>query len=316
MNAAEIAGRFVGNPDGVLNMIASKGSEQVHLKVTVAEIKRNVLKQLGINWGVARLSGNFAGSVIGTATSFPLGGSAGPALLGDLLFNDGTTGVAVELSALEQQGVLRVLAEPTLSAISGESAEFLAGGEFPIVTGIDRDTGTPTVEFKEFGVSLAFTPVVQTGGRIVLKVRTEVSEISSEISVGQGPNMPAIPGLATRRADTTVELPSGGALVLAGLLQQENRQAINGVPGLKEIPVLGALFRSRDYIQNETELVVIATPYLVSPVSRDQLARPDQNFRPADDPSAVFLGRLNKIYGVAGSAPRGAYHGHVGFIVE
>jgi pilus assembly protein CpaC len=209
---------------------------------------------------------------------------------------------------------LRVLAEPTLSAISGESAEFLAGGEFPVRVGFDQTTGSVIIEFKEFGVGLAFTPVVHSGGRMTLKVRTEVSELAAESAVAVGPLV--VPGLNTRRADTTVELPSGGSLVLAGLIQHDTKQAISGVPGLKDIPVLGTLFRSRDYLNHETELVVIATPYLVKPVARDQLVRPDKNLAPSDDVSALLLGRLNRIYGVAGSAPAGKYHGHVGFIVE
>jgi pilus assembly protein CpaC len=321
VNASNIAARFIGDPERVLNMIETEGSEQVHLKVTVAEMKRDLAKELGIDLDVASMSGNLMTAVM---TRNPFAGSAildGFSGLGNasqqranIGWSDGRTDITARMRALETAGVLRILSEPTLSAISGESAEFLAGGEFPIIVGTDRNTGAPIIEFKEFGVSLAFTPVVHSGGRITLKVKSEVSEIASENSVSFGGQL--IPGINTRRTDTTIELPSGGALVLAGLIQDNVRQAMSGVPGLKNLPVLGALFRSREFIRNETELVVIATPYLVSPTSRQELTRPDKNFAPADDVSATLLGRLNRIYGTAGAAPSGRYHGHVGFIVE
>lgn len=313
VNAASIAARFVGDPERVLNMISSEDSEQVHLKVTVAEMRRNVLKQLGVN--IRAMIDGGTQLAVSTQTPFALGRVISDTIIegsfGNLASGDQLTLI---LRAMEERGLMRTLAEPTLSAISGESAEFLSGGEFPVIVGTDRDTGAPIIEFKEFGVGLAFTPVVHSGGRMTLKVRTEVSEVTQENAVVL--NNLAVPGINTRRADTTVELPSGGSLVLAGLLQQNTRQAITGLPGLKDIPVLGALFRSRDYQSNETELVVIATPYLVKPTAPSQLTRPDRNFAPANDISAVLLGRLNRIYGVAGSAPQGPYHGPVGFIVE
>ncbi len=312
-NAADIAARFVGSSDEVLNMISTEDSEQVHLKVTVAEVRRNTLKQLGVN--IDALIDDGTKLAAQTVTPFGLGTAISETFLRGTFGNlDSGDQLDVILRAMEERGLMRVLAEPTLSAISGESAEFLAGGEFPVVVGTDRNTGAPIIEFKEFGVGLGFTPVVHSGGRMTLKVRTEVSELSAENSVVL--DSITVPGINTRRADTTVELPSGGSLVLAGLLQQNTRQAVTGVPGLKDIPVLGALFRSRDYRSNETELVVIATPYLVRPTSPDNLTRPDRNFAPADDISATLLGRLNRIYGVAGSKPKGRYHGNVGFIVE
>ncbi|WP_244444266.1 type II and III secretion system protein family protein [Lutibaculum baratangense] len=344
--AADIAARYIGEPEKVLNMISSAGSEQVHLKVTIAEVKRSVLKQLGVNLSFLgannRLSGQISnpfsvnGPISDTSVVATLGNATCRALAGgdyapgeiipvvpDLISNacsnlggavDGDL-VSAQIRAMEQQGLMRVLAEPTLSAISGETADFLAGGEFPVITGVDRDTGAPTLEFKQFGVALGFTPVVQSGGRISMKVRTEASELSNEGAVTIA-NGYAIPGLQVRRAETTVELPSGGSLVLAGLIQQESRQAFNGVPGLKDVPILGALFRSRDYINNETELVVFATPYLVKPVAAKELTRPDKNLAPASDPAAILLGRFNRLYGVGGATPTGGYQGQVGFIVE
>jgi len=215
---------------------------------------------------------------------------------------------------MERVGVLRTLAEPTLTAITGESAKFLAGGEFPVPTGRDRD-GNITIEFKPFGVGLGFTPVVLSGGRISMKVSTEVSELSSQGAVTLGTI--SIPALKVRRAETTVELPSGGSLVMAGLIQESLKQTINGFPGIKDVPILGSLFRSRDFQNSETELVVIVTPYIVKSVARDKLVRPDKGFEVASDMETIFMGQLHKIYGVRGRPlPRGAYRGGVGFIIE
>ena len=206
---------------------------------------------------------------------------------------------------------MRTLAEPTLTAISGEQAKFLAGGEFPVPTGRDL-TGNVTIEFKPFGIGLAFTPVVLSEGRISLRVGVEVSEIDNQLTV-QLSNV-TVRGLRTRRADTTIELPSGGTMVMAGLLQEQTRQNISGTPGLLNVPVLCALFRSRDYQRGQTELVVMVTPYIVRPASANQLARPDDNLQDASDPAGILIGRLNRIYG-SGQAPanRGRFNGPVGF---
>ncbi len=226
-------------------------------------------------------------------------------------------GVSGTLNLLEQEGLYRTLAEPTLTAISGESASFLAGGEFPVVTGVDNN-GTPSITFKSFGVGLDFTPVVLSEGRISLRVRTEVSELSQDNAVTIGGEHPTtIPGLKVRRAETTLELPSGGSMIMGGLLQDNVRQAISGQPGLMKVPVLGTLFRSRDFQRSETELVIIVTPYLVSPTSVSALARPDDGFNPPSDAAGNFLGRLNRIYGNQGKpAPQGTYRGRYGFIYE
>ena len=178
------------------------------------------------------------------------------------------------LRALEQDGLLHTLAEPNLTAISGETANFLAGGEFPVP--VAQQLGTISVEFKKFGIGLAFTPVVMSEGRISLKVSTEVSELSNQGAVVLS-NI-TIPALKVRRAETVVELPSGGSLVMAGLLSDQSKQALSGYPGLKNLPVLGTLFRSRDFLKNETELVVLVTPYVVKPVPRQDLAQPDDGF--------------------------------------
>jgi pilus assembly protein CpaC len=204
-----------------------------------------------------------------------------------------------------------------LTAISGEPAKFLAGGEFPIPAGQTCDNGICQiqVQFKQFGIGLEFTPVVLSEGRISLKIGTEVSELSSEGAVRF--STINIPSLKVRRASSTVELPSGGALVMAGLLQEQTRQNINGVPGLLNVPILGALFRSRDYQSGQTELMIMVTPFMVQPRSRQDFARPDDGFANPSDPATILLGQLNRIYGGPGAvAPKRTYHGSYGFILD
>ncbi|MBL8558975.1 MAG: type II and III secretion system protein family protein [Hyphomonadaceae bacterium] len=233
--------------------------------------------------------------------------------------------VDASIEAFERVGLLRVLAEPNLTAISGEAAKFLAGGEFPVP--VQADDGKISVEFKPFGVGLAFTPVVLSPGRISLKLSTEVSELTSEGAFGTGDTTfvdasgqrqvirgITIPALQVRRAETTVEMPSGGALVMAGLIQERTRQALEGIPGAKDLPVFGPLFRSRDFVNNETELVIIVTPYLVQPTAPSRLRTPADGFRVASERETILSGRLNAIY----RAPEGGEtrslagpHGHV-----
>jgi pilus assembly protein CpaC len=227
------------------------------------------------------------------------------------------------IQAFESVGLVRVLAEPNLTAVSGESAKFLAGGEFPVPTGEDT-TGKVSIDFKPFGVGLGFTPVVLSSGRISLKISTEVSELSQQgsLTIGTGTGTPSltIPSLTVRRAETSVELPSGGAMMIAGLLQEETKQDIDSVPGLGSLPVLGALFRSRDYQEGETELVVIVTPYLVDPTNPSNLQTPADGFQMANDAETDLLGRINKTYhapppATATAADHG-YQGPVGYIIE
>lgn len=316
----DMAARYIGGDmDQVLNMLGIEGKEQVMLKVTVAEMQRTVVKQLGVDLSTAANFGDFA-LRLATANTFSLQGrslgglsTAGTELAG----SDGSIGTAIR--ALERSGVLRTLAEPNLTAISGESAKFLAGGEFPVPTSRDQN-GNIQLEFKPFGVGLNFTPVVLSEGRISLRISTEVSELSSEGSfVLQGTSSEGVtvPALKVRRAETTLELPSGGSIVMAGLLSDSTRQNIDGVPGAMDVPVLGQLFRSRDYQKNETELVVIVTPYLVDPTSRDKLVLPTDGFAPASDLDTILMGRLNATYGSRGAAPSNkALQGPVGFVVD
>ncbi|MEJ0060030.1 MAG: hypothetical protein WDM79_10830 [Terricaulis sp.] len=257
-----------------------------------------------------------AGNIIGTEVTY------GPASI----HTDRRTDASIE--AFERAGLLRVLAEPNLTAISGESARFLAGGEFPVP--VSSDDGEISIEFKPFGVALAFTPVVMSGGRISLKLSTEVSELTSDgaISTGDTPvRNPdgtttvirgiTIPALQVRRAETTLEMPSGGSIVLAGLIQERTRHAMEGIPGMMNTPVLGSLFRSRDFINNETELVILVTPYLVQPTSPEQLRTPADGFMNPSEAESLLSGRLNSIYRAPAANETGdrrrlqGPHGHV-----
>jgi pilus assembly protein CpaC len=300
-----------GGTGNVINNIVIIGKEQVMLRVRVAELQRDVLKQFGIDTR-ALFDGNPAVSFINvnpfTITTPPLS----PETALGVHFDDGSTKLDQILRAYERDGLIRTLAEPTLTAISGESAKFLAGGEFPIP--VEQDNNTTTVEFKPFGVGLGFTPVVMSEGRISMRITSEVSETTAEngIRVGQL----SIPGLKVRRAETTVELPSGGSMIMAGMIQERTKQDLNGIPGVKDLPVLGSLFRSRDFLSNETELVVIVTPYIVAPVNENKLTTPLDTLNLASDRQTILWGRLNRMYGVQGAGAKGVYQGNVGFIVE
>jgi pilus assembly protein CpaC len=216
------------------------------------------------------------------------------------------------MRALERDGLVRTLAEPNLTAISGEPAKFLAGGEYPIP--VKDSNGQTSITFKEFGVGVAFTPTVMSEGRISLKIESEVSELSNNGAIVLDSTQ--IPAIKKRQANSTVELPSGGSIALAGLISDDVRQNIDGFPGLKDLPMLGTLFRSRDFIKRETELVVIVTPYLVKPVGPKDLARPLDGLAEASDRKANFMGHLNRIYGTESAAPVGDLKGDYGFIVE
>ncbi len=304
----------------IVNLLQIDGEDQVHLKVTVAEINRSVVKQLGINLDAA-------GSIGGT--TFNLVGD-NPTLLNNPMSRSRATGswtgggnsIGAIMHAIESTGVMRTLAEPTLTAISGETATFRVGGEYNIPQGKDEGDDGVTYSYRtvEYGVGLAFTPVVLSPGRISLKIKTEVSEPTSEGAVTiprGGVAASPYPGIRRRSAETTVELPSGGSMVIAGLMRDDVRQTVSGFPGLRKIPVLGALFRSKEFERYETELVIVVTPYLVRPVARQNLARPDDNFNPAADGPTFFLGRVNRVFGsVQGKLPEGRYHGNPGFIYK
>jgi pilus assembly protein CpaC len=309
--AYDLATRLVGDGAKVVNGISVREHDQVLLKVTVAEVSRQVIKSFGID-----LSGSFGygSSVVNfnTTNPFPLNGS--PASKLTAAFNNNA--VTANLRAMEQTGVIRILAEPTLTAISGETAQFLAGGKFPYPTPPQSAGQAPGFQFQDFGVGLTFTPVVLSEGRISLKVKTEVSELSPENSVTSAGT--TVPGLTVRSADTTVEIPSGGSLAMAGMIKQETKHTMSGIPGVTQVPILGTLFRSRDYTNDQTELMILVTPYIVRAVAQKMLSRPTDGFVDPNDQSAILLGRLNRIYGGAGkSEPRPSeYHGKYGFILD
>ena len=291
----------------VVNAILVRGRDQVMLKVTVAEMDRNVIKQLGIN-----LSGSagFGSAVVNFNTSnpFPINGTPSSSV------SPGYKGITATIQAMEQVGIVRTLAEPTLAAISGESAHFLVGGSFPYP--VPASLGQPpAIQFQNYGVALNFTPVVLSEGRISLHVATEVSQLDPTTSITIAGT--TVPGLTVRRADTTVEIPSGGTLAMAGMLQEQTKQAITGLPGLMQLPILGTLFKSNDYLNSQTELVALVTPYVVRAVAQKDLSRPDDGFADPSDPASVLLGRLNRIYGVGGIPdPPDNYRGKYGFILD
>ncbi|MBC2771296.1 type II and III secretion system protein family protein [Rhizobium sp. AQ_MP] len=318
----------------IVNLLTIEGEDQVTLKVTVAEVSRQVLKQLGFS-GTIQDGSNGIGFTnpanLGNAVNLSnLTSNALGQTLSSLSGSVGGYGFASYLNAMEQAGVMRTLAEPSLTAISGEAAKFYVGGEFRLAgvqdVSVDGQSGrtnvTRTVQTVDYGIELNFRPVVLAPGRISLKIETNVSEPTWENSQVTGNSLRGAPGstfmsIRKREASTTVELPSGGSIVIGGLVQDNIRQAMSGLPGLAKVPVLGTLFRSKDFQRNETELVIIATPYLVRPVARGALSRPDDNFNPENDGATFFLNKVNKVYGRRESnEPAGQYHGAVGFIYK
>jgi pilus assembly protein CpaC len=322
--AGDLAARLVGGADKVVNSITVRGRDQVMLKVTVAEVRRDIVKQMGVDLSASMTSGT---TVVKFNNTNPFTANSGPLVPGNGLATSfgSMPSVQATLRAMETAGVVRTLAEPNLTAISGESATFVSGGEFPIPTGVTCQTTTggaigncvQTVSFKKFGISLNFTPVVLSEGRISLRVMTEVSEVSTENSLTGGAGGTTIPSIKTRRAETTLEIPSGGSMAMAGLIQEQTKQAVNGIPGIDSLPVLGALFRSQDFVNNQTELMVLVTPYIVRAVAQKDLSRPDDGFAPASDSQSTLLAQINRIYGVAAPVePIGNYPANFGFIID
>jgi pilus assembly protein CpaC len=303
--AQRLTAAYVGTGTEVVSRLRTATPLQVMLKVRVAEINRAALKKVGVNLlgRDSKPGGTFFGIGQGNAGSFGAGDSRTINLT-----NDGTTlGLAGKIfgldligtvDLLQNDGFITTLAEPTLTALSGETASFLAGGEFPIP--VSQSLGSLSIEYKQYGVGLAFTPIVLADGRISMRVRPEVSELSDAGSVRL--NGYTIPALTVRRAETTVELGSGQSFMLAGLLQNRNNNSIQKAPFLGDIPILGSLFRSTNYQRNETELVIIVTPYLVRPVSH-QLATPADGYRMPSDPEINLEGQIYK--GVSGPRPTG-----------
>jgi pilus assembly protein CpaC len=358
--AQDLAARFAGDPTKVVNMLQIGGSEQVMLKVRIAEMDRNIAKQFGVNLQEAAMvagvpiisqTQNQFG-LLGHALSDASGGQIGavcpsqilpnqtivqqgssPTTLGTLITKvtscNGPNNIQGALQALDQIGLVHILAEPNLTAVSGETARFLAGGEFPVPSGRDNQ-GNIAIQFKDFGVGLSFTPVVLSPGRISLQISTEVSELSNtgaftlsststtDVTSGVTTTTPGltIPALSVRRAQTTVELPSGGSFAIAGLMQHTTKQVLEEFPGIGNMPVLGALFRSRDFQNNETELVVLVSAYLVNPTTEAKFDAPTDGYQLPTDPETILLGHLNAVYKHDASAAKQAGNGPVGYIVQ
>ena len=316
--ALQVARDFAPAGQNVESRLAISTSVQVNLRVRIAEVSRNVIRQLGINWtGLAEL-GHYA--AIGLATANPLANTSLPASILGGGYNFNTPGHAVDINALidamAQDQLVHVLAEPNLTATSGETASFLVGGEFPIP--IAQQNNEVTIEFKQYGVSLAFVPTVLSAGRINMKVRPEVSELTNvgAISLGVGNNAIKVPALTVRRAETTVELSSGESFAIAGLLQDASTHTGNALPGIGEVPILGALFRSDSFQRNETELVIVITPYIVSGVaSPAQVKLPTDGWRPPTDLERLLLLRQTARGGDANGPPP-HIPGDAGFVVQ
>ncbi len=273
-----IASQFVDSPADVVNRMNIADPTQVNLQVRIAEVNRNVDRQLGIQW-------NAVGVNSGGSTRYGFVGGSG--VTGGYQASIGYSGprinVDVLLEALAKEGMVTILAEPNLTARSGEPANFLAGGEYPYT--VRQDQGSNTVEFKDFGIGLAFTPTVLDSNRISLTVATTVSDLNFA-------NSNEVPSLTTRRAETTVDLASGQSFAIAGLMQNSSSQDESRVPGLGQIPVLGALFKSAGYKRDQTELVIIVTPVIVTPVTGRKVATPVDNYVPPNDFERILMGRF------------------------
>jgi pilus assembly protein CpaC len=323
--AADIAQGFVKNlgtanaspEDLVVNSLIIRGRDQVMLKVSVAEIDRNIAKQLGITsstWGPFTQYNPFG--INGVIASSGSGQSSG------LTLSNPSNTVSATLQAFERYGVSHVLAEPTVSAVSGENAKFTVGGEIPIPSApVCTTNGTVSnctpggATYQPYGITLNFSPIVLSEGRILLHLATEVTELDYQTAVNiQGV---VVPGLSTRKNETTVEIPSGGSIATAGLLQTTTQQVINGFPGLMNLPILGTLFRSRDYQRQETELLIVVTPYLIRATSVADLPKPDDGFADSSDPQAWLLGRINRLY-ASPNNPEAVknFKGRIGFILN
>lgn len=308
-DARRVARRFVSEEINVVNMLRIAADQQVVLRVRIAEMQRTAIKELGLSYSFNyTAAGDFPtigfNVLQGLGTPFPLAFAS---------FANDSIGFQVLMDALENNGLVKTLAEPNLTAISGEAANFLAGGEFPIP--VAQDDNTITVEFRPFGIGLDFVPVVLSSGNISLRVTTEVSALSAAGAVTIGGI--TIPALTVRRAATTVELPSGGSLVIAGLLQDDITNSVDGIPGLKDIPILGALFRSARFRRQETELVIAVTAYVVNPIEPQQITLPTDGFAPASDIDRYLFGRLSAVYAKSARVPAlGELKAPTGYIME
>ena len=300
--AAAIARGYLAEGQQLDNRLSVLGQVQVNLRVRIAEVSREVTRQLGVDWQAIGQSGKWA---VGLLTRNALFDAVNPSSTISGRFYDGMTDINGMIDALAQDRLINVLAEPNLTAMSGETASFLVGGEFPIPVAL-RDN-VVTVQFKQYGVSLAFVPTVQSQGRISLKVRPEVSELSDQgaVRLSSGNSSIQIPALTVRRAETVVELGSGQSFAIAGLLQDNTRSLGRALPGIGEVPILGTLFRSDRFQRNETELVILITPYVVKPASEaTALGAPTDGLAPPNDIERIlFFRQIARQRGLPPSLP-------------
>ncbi|MEZ5690156.1 MAG: type II and III secretion system protein family protein [Rickettsiales bacterium] len=310
----------------IMNMLKLVSGQQVMIRVRVAEVNRDALKRLGVDPQAVFNSGNFAFSgALGTATEgITAGSTAAWRILDDqyrgtgfLRWNGSDRSLGAAINMLERDGLVKTLAEPNLVAVSGEEAEFLAGGEIPVVAPSSATPGSPvsvTVEYKPIGVSVKFTPDILSENRIRMKVQPEVSEVSDADAVLLSGFR--VPSISTRRAKTVVELAPGESFMIAGLLKDETRSSIDQLPGIKEVPVLGALFRSTEFQRNESELVIAVTPYIVDPLKSSDVKLPTDDFRPASQMEMFFYGALGSVLTDKRSAFIPKLEGPTGFMVD
>lgn len=278
-NIVQVANQFVDDPARVVNRMSVEAPVQVNLQVRIAEVSRNVDRQLGIRWNA--ISGQIGNSRIGFVGGSGVSGAGGYAAGGSLI--RGSFNLDVVLSALSEEGLVTIMAEPNLTARSGEAASFLAGGEYPYA--VVSDDGT-NVAFKNYGIGLNFTPTVIDGSRISLKVGTEVSELDFSHSE-------TVPAIVARRAETTVDLASGQSFAIAGLMQNSSSQSASKMPGLGSLPVIGALFKSSAFKRGQSELVIIVTPILAKPATNGKrIATPLDSYVPPNDVERILLGRF------------------------
>jgi len=343
-NAQEIVRQFVPDDKSIVNLLTVHDKSQVLLRVRVTEMERNTVKELGItpgfpspiNINLNGLSLSFAGNpTLFPSTTPPYGGlavtpstsptyglSAAPAItpFGPLAAAGAGAAAAAPtgsfsalIQALEQNGLVKTLAEPNLTAVSGETASFLVGGKFPLPSVVPVGTTAQVVpEYYPFGVQLTFTPIVLSSGLISLRIATTVSSETSTTTISGSP----VPNLSERSATTTVELPSGGSVAIAGLLQDNIDNTIAGLPGIMNIPILGALFSSKQFTRGETDLVIAVTAYLIKPVDPNTIAFPADGFGPSSDFNMYLLGKLNATYTKPTPLSPPQPTGPFGFILE
>jgi pilus assembly protein CpaC len=341
--AVRVAQAFVAKPENVINMLSIAQPDQVMVKVRIVEVNRQIVKQLGVNLNALIQKVGETSLSVGSTATYGVNGNLEGGLTGAFNYANkpGTKSVDAVLGAFEQVGLIRTLAEPNITVTSGESGKTLAGGKFPVPNG---SALTASVSYQSFGVGLGVTPVVLSKGLISLKVSTEYSVLTSvgaltvagsagTTNTGTGTGATSTsssstststtsaaasssttyPGISIRQAETTVELPSGGSMMIAGLLESVTQQDISALPGLMQLPILGNLFRSRDYQESETELVVIVTPYIVKSTGPGELQTPADGLQIADDLSTVLLGELNKGFNKSTTPPVGkTYQGPFG----